>query len=54
MSTEPTPIRDAAVELVARTTASSKVPRRVKDPVSLALIAELLLRTLNASHGTDE
>jgi hypothetical protein len=53
MSAVPTPVRDAAVALVARTAASSKVPPRVQDPVSLALIAELL-RPVNANGGTNE
>jgi hypothetical protein len=53
MSAEPTPLRDAAIELVERTTQSSKVPRRVQDPRSLALIAELL-RPARRHGGTDE
>jgi hypothetical protein len=48
-----TPVRDAAAELVARSTRASGVPEHVRDPAVLASIAELL-RNSNAAESAGQ
>jgi hypothetical protein len=53
MTAATTPVRDAAAELVARSTRTSGVPAHVRDTAVLASIAELL-RNANPAESAGQ